>query len=239
MTRHAQHQDTGADSDGMGEAAGQDLPAVSTGANRYRRAREQAGLSLAQAERMTGIGRVTLQNFENGVLQLEVDVTKTLADVYGCSIAWLRGDHVEPPAELVKMLRDSNVSFHDRDIILEFAASIQGRPLQPGAKERLSAARARRERSPKADQPTARKVRYVKSQAQTRKHHCHWPGCDKQVPPAMWGCKAHWFRLPKALRDRIWRAYAPGQEVDLTPSDEYLQVADDVQRWIQENGATP
>jgi len=31
------------------------------------------------------------------------------------------------------------------------------------------------------------KADYVRSQGQTRNHHCHWPGCDKQVPPAMWG----------------------------------------------------
>lgn len=33
------------------------------------------------------------------------------------------------------------------------------------------------------------KADYARSQGQTREHHCHWPGCDKQVPPAMWGCK--------------------------------------------------
>jgi len=35
------------------------------------------------------------------------------------------------------------------------------------------------------------------------RHTCHWPGCNKEVPPAMWGCKTHWFSLPKRLRDRI------------------------------------
>lgn len=80
------------------------------------------------------------------------------------------------------------------------------------------------------------KAEYVRGQGQTRKHHCHWPGCTQQVPPAVWGCKPHWFALPKDLRDRVWRAYRPGQEVDLTPSREYLQVADDVQRWIRSSG---
>ncbi len=80
------------------------------------------------------------------------------------------------------------------------------------------------------------KAAYVASQGQTRDHHCHWPGCAAQVPPAQWGCKTHWFRLPKEMRDRIWAAYQPGQEKTMTPSPEYLDVADDVQRWIQENG---
>jgi hypothetical protein len=81
------------------------------------------------------------------------------------------------------------------------------------------------------------KADYVRSQGQTRQHHCHWPGCTKQVPPAMWGCKAHWFKLPLTLRNKIWMTYEPGQEVDLTPSREYLAVADAVQQWIRANGA--
>lgn len=83
--------------------------------------------------------------------------------------------------------------------------------------------------------PIGAKVAYVKGQGQTRSHHCHWPGCERQVPPAMWGCKTHWFKLPKALRDRIWRAYRPGQERDQRPSAEYLQVAREAEAWIRDN----
>lgn len=79
---------------------------------------------------------------------------------------------------------------------------------------------------------TGQKADYVKRAGQTRNHHCHWPSCDKQVPPAMWGCKEHWFKLPRALRNKIWAAYEPGQEVDGTPSTEYLEVAREVQEWI-------
>lgn len=81
-----------------------------------------------------------------------------------------------------------------------------------------------------------KKVRYVKSQGQTRDHHCHWPGCKEQVPPALWGCRKHWYRLPKHLRDRIWETFRPGQEKNMTPSKEYLKVAQEVQEWIKENG---
>lgn len=76
------------------------------------------------------------------------------------------------------------------------------------------------------------KVKYVKAQAQTRKHECHWPGCDKQVPPAMWGCSKHWFTLPTQLRSKIWHTYRPGQEVTMTPSKEYIEIAKEVQAWI-------
>ena len=77
------------------------------------------------------------------------------------------------------------------------------------------------------------KADYVRAQPQTREHHCHWPGCEKQVPPAMWGCKGHWFKLPAALRSKVWATYRPGQEKDYTPSEAYLRVADEVQRWIR------
>jgi len=76
------------------------------------------------------------------------------------------------------------------------------------------------------------KADYVRSQRQTRNHTCHWPGCDRQVPPAMWGCKQHWYELPKDLRDRIWRTFRPGQEVNGSPSREYLEAAREVQAWI-------
>lgn len=66
-------------------------------------------------------------------------------------------------------------------------------------------------------------------------HLCHWPGCQKAVPPSMWGCKVHWFMLPQALRHRIWATYRPGQEIDKRPSPEYVEAAKAVQEWI----ATP
>lgn len=80
------------------------------------------------------------------------------------------------------------------------------------------------------------KVAYVKSQGQTRNHQCHWTGCTRQVPPAMWGCSNHWYALPKYLRDKIWATYECGQEKTLSPSAAYLAAADEVQQWIADNG---
>lgn len=79
------------------------------------------------------------------------------------------------------------------------------------------------------------KAAYVRRQGQSRNHTCHWPGCQRQVPPAMWGCKPHWFKLPKHLRDRIWDTYEIGQERSMTPSDDYLDAALAVQVWIDEH----
>lgn len=77
------------------------------------------------------------------------------------------------------------------------------------------------------------KVQYVKAQKQTREHECHWPGCNKQVPPAMWGCAKHWFMLPKVLRNKILATYRPGQERDLAPSESYVAAAQEAQIWIR------
>lgn len=71
------------------------------------------------------------------------------------------------------------------------------------------------------------------------KHTCHWVGCEKEVPPAMWGCKTHWFKLPKYLRDKIWATYRAGQEIDKRPSEAYMTAALEVRQWILEQGLTP
>lgn len=80
------------------------------------------------------------------------------------------------------------------------------------------------------------KFDHVRRARQERGHTCHWPGCETNCPPAMWGCKAHWFRLPKRLRDLIWDTYEIGQEQTMTPSDEYLAAAHEVQEWIEVHG---
>lgn len=80
------------------------------------------------------------------------------------------------------------------------------------------------------------KFEHVRRASQTRAHHCHWPGCPRQVPPAQWGCRMHWYRLPKHLRDRIWSTYRAGQEATMSPSKAYLDAANAVQEWIREQG---
>lgn len=82
---------------------------------------------------------------------------------------------------------------------------------------------------------TPPKVGYVLRQKDTGGHACHWPGCNKSVPAARWGCRAHWYMLPQHLRTRIWRAYRPGQEISKQPSQAYIEVAREVQEWIAAN----
>lgn len=87
------------------------------------------------------------------------------------------------------------------------------------------------------DSTRGQKAAHVRAAKQTRSHHCHWPDCPEQVPPASWGCRAHWFTLPKNIRDRIWDAYRPGQEKTMSPSGQYLDAADAAQKWIAARSA--
>lgn len=79
-----------------------------------------------------------------------------------------------------------------------------------------------------------RKVEHVRAEigGDPGGHHCHWPNCPQRVPPAAWGCKKHWYTLPKYLRDKIWAAYRIGQEQTKTPSAQYVAVAKEAQEWI-------
>ncbi len=55
-------------------------------------------------------------------------------------------------------------------------------------------------------------------------HACHAHGCKTSIPPKIFACRAHWFKLRKQMRDAIWREYRPGQERDKEPSLRYLCV---------------
>lgn len=48
-------------------------------------------------------------------------------------------------------------------------------------------------------------------------HTCHHPTCTAVVPEAQLACEKHWFALPIAVRNDIWRAFRPGQEITKTP----------------------
>ena len=78
------------------------------------------------------------------------------------------------------------------------------------------------------------KVRHVRTARQTRDHTCHWPGCQRQVKPAFWGCPGHWRRVRAAMKLAIWRTYQVGQEQGDAPvTREYLDAADAVQAWCR------
>jgi hypothetical protein len=87
--------------------------------------------------------------------------------------------------------------------------------------------------------PLSAKAAHVIGASQSRDHTCHWPGCGKQVKPAMWGCKPHWFALPLHLRRALWDAYQVGQEETMQPSGAYMKAAQDIQDWIAAQRESP
>jgi hypothetical protein len=60
-------------------------------------------------------------------------------------------------------------------------------------------------------------------------HICGWPDCRRPVPLEMWGCKPHWFTLPKEIRDEIWQSY--GSRGKLSP--EWLAANEKALTWIR------
>lgn len=56
-------------------------------------------------------------------------------------------------------------------------------------------------------------------------HVCHAVGCNVAVPPRMFMCSPHWYKLPKVYQNVIWHYYRPGQEIDKEPSLDYIAVA--------------
>jgi len=57
------------------------------------------------------------------------------------------------------------------------------------------------------------------------KHTCHAIGCRIEIPPKLFMCPEHWYKIPQDLRDQVWHHYKPGQEIKKNPSSSYLSVA--------------
>lgn len=57
------------------------------------------------------------------------------------------------------------------------------------------------------------------------RHTCHAVGCDTRTAPKLFMCPMHWRMIPRAMQDRLWAVYVPGQEERKDPTAEYLDVA--------------
>jgi hypothetical protein len=40
---------------------------------------------------------------------------------------------------------------------------------------------------------------------------CPVPGCDEQIDRTRLMCRRDWHRVPRRLRDRVWRSWQPGR----------------------------
>jgi hypothetical protein len=56
-------------------------------------------------------------------------------------------------------------------------------------------------------------------------HTCHVPDCNVSVAPRFLMCGPHWAVVPKTLQRAVLQRYRPGQEIDKSPSPEYLEAA--------------
>jgi transcriptional regulator with XRE-family HTH domain len=96
--------------------------------NRTKRARERAGLSLGQAAKLLGIDREMLEEVEDAP-RFEGMLLDKMVDVYQVREEWITGKVPLRDYEAVKKMvicsrNGEELSFHDRDILAEFAASI-------------------------------------------------------------------------------------------------------------------
>lgn len=93
--------------------------------NRVRKARIQAGLSEGQAKRLLGVDGPTLARMED--MAAPVENAERLADLYGCGVAWLRGEGPDRDYATIDAMKGSeNLCASDRDTLAEFAASLHG-----------------------------------------------------------------------------------------------------------------
>jgi hypothetical protein len=79
----------------------------------------------------------------------------------------------------------------------------------------------------------------------SRRSQTGFPDLVLVRPPVVWFvellieasylmCAFHWFKLPRRLRDAVWAAYRPGQEITLDPSPEWLKAAEEARQWVAE-----
>jgi transcriptional regulator with XRE-family HTH domain len=92
---------------------------------RLRRGRELSGLSGVQAAKLLGIRSQKIGQYEVGEVVPAAKMLKDMANVYGCSRAWLEGQDVAVSDSTKQLLRDDRISFSDRDAIEEILSSME------------------------------------------------------------------------------------------------------------------
>lgn len=97
--------------------------------NRAKRAREHAGISIGQAARLLGMTTDELLMIEERDSSYANADQSRLAEIYCVNLEWLSGTSERYDYETVKNMRGADsLTFHDRDIIAEFAASMPRKP---------------------------------------------------------------------------------------------------------------
>ena len=63
-------------------------------------------------------------------------------------------------------------------------------------------------------------------------HQCFAVGCEVEIRLSFLMCPYHWFKLPRRLRDAVWSAYRPGQEIDGDVSEDWIKAAEETREWV-------
>lgn len=56
-------------------------------------------------------------------------------------------------------------------------------------------------------------------------HSCHANGCNKPCRPELLMCPAHWRMVPEDVQRAVYAHYRHGQCVDMRPSQEWFNAA--------------
>lgn len=103
---------------------------MSSIAERFRIAREHAGLSQGQVAKLLNLHRPTISEIEAGRRKVLAEELKKFAEVYEVSIAWLTGadDHDDEIDERVRLAaRDlTKLKTEDLDKVLRLLSTIRG-----------------------------------------------------------------------------------------------------------------
>ena len=92
--------------------------------SRAKIARKNAGLSIGQAARLLGMLDEDVRLTEEADVACERYAPR-LADVYGVNIPWLLGEVEHCDYDALKGIQGADgLTFHDRDVIAEFIASM-------------------------------------------------------------------------------------------------------------------
>lgn len=87
--------------------------------DRYRTARESAGLTQGQAAKLLGLHRPSISEMEAGRRKVSADELLQLARIYGVDIAWLAGEtnsESEPKERLLKLAARELATLNQEDL---------------------------------------------------------------------------------------------------------------------------
>ena len=93
--------------------------------NRSRLARERAGLTIGRAAHYLGIPSGDLLAIEERDSDFATADHTKMCEVYGIRLEWLTGEVPQYDYDAIKAIAGADeLTFHDRDILAEFAASM-------------------------------------------------------------------------------------------------------------------